>query len=223
MARALGGARIHPDNLQLPRERERRKNETTHDCSSFSFALPVFCSCHPSPNFQYFSGQQRAPRNQNAAAISGTVFDPDGHVVAAARVTLLHAMAQLEERETNSEGKYEFDGLLAGTYEVVGTAAGFDQLPIELVLQAGENHTLDLHLKLSALLDRVVVSAAPGGELTSQIASSVSVVTAEEIDDRARKQLWTCYGACLALRSISQEAAERLRAPSSAAAIRITT
>jgi outer membrane receptor protein involved in Fe transport len=124
------------------------------------------------------------PRNQNEAAVAGTVFDPNGHVVAGARVTLLHAMAQQEERETNSEGKYELDGLLAGTYEVVGTAAGFDQLPIEVALQPGEHHTLDLHLKLSALLDRVVVSAAPGGELTSQIASSVSVVTSEEIDDR---------------------------------------
>ena len=70
-------------------------------------------------------------------------------------------------------------------YQVVATAAGFDQLPIEVVLQPDEKRTLDLHLKLSALLDRVVVSAAPGGELTSQIASSVSVVTAEEIDDRA--------------------------------------
>jgi uncharacterized surface anchored protein len=125
-----------------------------------------------------------APRDQNAAAIAGTVFDPDGRVVAGARVTLLHAMTQLEERETNSEGKFQFDGLLAGTYQVVGTAAGFDQLPIEVVLQSDENHTLDLHLKLSALLDRVVVSAAPGGALTSQIASSVSVVTAEEIDNR---------------------------------------
>ena len=126
-----------------------------------------------------------APRDQNVAAIAGTVLDPDGHVVAGARVTLLHAMAQLEERHTNSEGKFQFEGLLAGNYQVVATAAGFDQLPIEIVLQPGEHHTLDLHLKLSALLDRVVVSAAPGGELTSQIGSSFSVVTAQEIDDRA--------------------------------------
>ncbi|MFZ0519666.1 MAG: TonB-dependent receptor [Candidatus Acidiferrales bacterium] len=123
-------------------------------------------------------------RDQNAAAIAGTVFDPGGRAVAGARVTLLHAMAQMEVRETNSEGKFQFDGLLAGTYQVVATAAGFEQLPIEVVLQPGEKHTLDLHLKLSALLDRVVVSAAPGGELTSQIASSVSVVTAEEIEER---------------------------------------
>jgi outer membrane receptor protein involved in Fe transport len=126
-----------------------------------------------------------AAHDRKAASISGTVFDPDGRAVAGARVTLLHAMAQLEELETNSEGKFQFDGLLAGNYQVVGTAAGFDQLPIEVVLQVDEHHTLDLHLQLSALLDRVVVSAAPGGALTSQIASSVSVVTAEEIDDRA--------------------------------------
>jgi outer membrane receptor protein involved in Fe transport len=37
---------------------------------------------------------------------------------------------------------------------------------------------------LSAQRDVVVVSAAPGGALTSQIASSLSVVSADEIDDR---------------------------------------
>ena len=145
----------------------------------------LFAVVTPGQNSSTSAASPGAPRDQNAAGIAGTVFDPDGHVVAGGRVTLLHAMTQLEVRATNSEGKFQFDGLLAGTYQVVATAAGFDQLPIEVVLQPGEKHTLDLHLKLSALLDRVVVSAAPGGELTSQIASSFSVVGAQEIDDRA--------------------------------------
>jgi outer membrane cobalamin receptor len=144
-----------------------------------------FAVATPAQSSNTSPASSSAPHDQKAASIHGTVFDPDGRAVASARVTLLHAMAQLEELETNSEGKFQFDGLLAGNYQVVGTAAGFDQLPIEVVLQADEQHTLDLHLQLSALLDRVVVSAAPGGALTSQIASSVSVVTAEEIEDRA--------------------------------------
>ena len=125
-----------------------------------------------------------APNDQKVASIAGTVFDPEGRVVAGARVTLLHSMTQLEVRETNSEGKFQFDGLLAGSYQIVGTAAGFDQLPIDIDLQPDEKRTVDLHLKLSALQDRVVVSVAPGGALTSQIASSASVIPAEEIADR---------------------------------------
>jgi outer membrane cobalamin receptor len=122
--------------------------------------------------------------DQQDAAISGTVFDPAGQAVPGARVTLLYAMAQLETRETNAQGKYNFAGLRAGKYQILATISGFDQLPVDLDVPAGEKRVSDLHLKLSAQRDVVVVSAAPGGALTSQIASSVSVVSADEIDDR---------------------------------------
>ena len=144
----------------------------------------VFAIATPAQTSNTSAPPSSAPHDQKPASIAGTVFDPDGRVVAGARVTLLHAMAQLEERETNSEGKFQFEGLLAGTYQIVSTSANFDQYPVEINLQGDEKRVVDLHLKLSALQDRVVVSVAPGGALTSTIASSVSVVTAEEIDDR---------------------------------------
>src|ERR1700735_4997805 len=122
--------------------------------------------------------------DQQDAAISGTVFDPAGRVVPGARVTLLYAMAELETRETNAKGQFSFERLRGGKYQIVATSSGFDQLPVDIDLAAGEKHVSDLHLQLSALRDKVVVSAAPGGALTSQIASSVSVVSADEIDDR---------------------------------------
>jgi len=144
----------------------------------------VFAIATPAQTSNTSAPASSAPHDQKPASLAGTVFDPDGRVVAGARVTLLHAMAQLEERETNSEGKFQFEGLLAGTYQIVSTSANFDQYPVEINLQGDEKRVVDLHLKLSALQDRVVVSVAPGGALTSTIASSVSVVTAEEIDDR---------------------------------------
>jgi outer membrane receptor protein involved in Fe transport len=122
--------------------------------------------------------------DQQDAAISGTVFDPAGHVVAGARVTLLYAMAELETRDTNAQGQYRFVRLRGGKYQIVATSSGFDQLPLDIDLAAGEKRVSDLHLQLSALRDKVVVSAAPGGAITSQIASSVSLVSADEIDDR---------------------------------------
>src|SRR5271154_3815659 len=126
----------------------------------------------------------RSTHEQQDAAISGTVFDPAGQVVPGARVTLLYAMAQLETRETNAQGQYSFARLRGGKYQILATSSGFDQLPIAIDLQAGEKRASDLHLQLSAVRDKVVVSAAPGGALTSQIGSSVSVVSGQEIDDR---------------------------------------
>ncbi|MFZ3218034.1 MAG: TonB-dependent receptor [Candidatus Acidiferrales bacterium] len=124
-------------------------------------------------------------RDRQSAAISGTVFDPSGQAVPGARVTLLYAMAQLEVRESDAQGHYTFAGLRAGKYQVVAAISGFDHLPLNIDVPANAKIVSDLHLKLSALRNKVVVSAAPGGALTSQIGSSVSVVSAQEIDDRA--------------------------------------
>jgi outer membrane cobalamin receptor len=154
----------------------------------FAFLLlPLACSAHAQTANASAGGSAAATRSahqQLDAAISGTVFDPAGRAVPGAHVTLLYAMAQLETRDTNAQGQYSFVRLRAGKYQVIATSSGFDQLPVEMDLSAGEKRVSDLHLQLSALRDKVVVSAAPGGALTSQIASSVSVVFADEIDDR---------------------------------------
>jgi outer membrane cobalamin receptor len=146
-----------------------------------SLFLLFACSTHAQAPTNPTSG---STHDQQDAAISGTVFDPAGQVVPGARVTLLYAMAQLETRETNAQGQYSFVRLRAGKYQILATTSGFDQSPVDIDLAAGEKRISDLHLQLSALRDKVVVSAAPGGALSSQIASSVSVVSAEEIDDR---------------------------------------
>ena len=156
-----------------------------------SVFLLVACSAHaqtpkasPSGSTVARGSAPGSTHDQQDAAIFGTVFDPAGQVVPGAHVTLLYAMARLETRDTNAQGQYSFVRLRAGKYQIVATSSGFDQLPVDIDLAAGEKRVCDLHLRLSASRDKVVVSAAPGGALTSQIASSVSVVSAEEIEDR---------------------------------------
>src|SRR5271156_2920161 len=146
-----------------------------------SLFLLLVCSAHAQTSNTSAGG---SAHDQQDASISGTVFDPAGQAVPAAHVTLLYAMAQLETRDTNAQGQYSFARLRGGKYQVVATSSGFDQLPLDIDLAAGEKRVSDLHLQLSALRATVVVSAAPGGALTSPIASSVSVVSADEIDDR---------------------------------------
>src|SRR5208282_1144140 len=138
------------------------------------------CSIHAQSSNHTAAGPANATgsapgstHDQQDAAISGTVFDPAGQVVPGARVTLLYAMAELETRETDAQGQYSFARLRGGKYQIVATISGLDQLPVDIDLAAGEKRVSDLHLQLSALRDKVVVSVAPGGALTSQIASSV--------------------------------------------------
>src|SRR5580704_6113696 len=146
-----------------------------------SLFLLLACSAHAQTPTTSPGG---SAHDSQDAAISGTAFDPAGQVVPGARVTLLYAMAELETRETNAQGQYSFARLREGKYQIVATSSGFDQLPVDIDLAAGEKRVSDLHLQLSALRNEVVVSAAPGGALTSQIASSVSVVSSDEIEDR---------------------------------------
>src|ERR1700722_15724840 len=127
---------------------------------------------------------QSSAHDQYAASIAGTVFDPDGKPVAGARITLLYAMARLEVTQTNAQGQYRFEDLRPGTYQIVGTASGFNEVTGDIELQPDQKLVKDLKLNLSAVQERVVVSAAPGGALSSEIASSVSVVSAQEIGDR---------------------------------------
>jgi len=152
-----------------------------------SLFLLLACSIHAQTPNTSPSRSANAPgstHDPQDAAISGTVFDPAGQVVPGARVTLLYALAELETRETDARGQYSFARLRGGKYQILATIAGFNQLPVDIGLAAGEKRVSDLHLQLSALRDKVVVSAAPGGALTSQIGSSVSVVSGQEIDDR---------------------------------------
>jgi outer membrane receptor protein involved in Fe transport len=119
-----------------------------------------------------------------AATLHGTVLDPDGRVVRGARVNLLTSLKAIEVRQTDAEGRYVFDGLEKGAYQLVATAPGFSTSLMDVELGRGETKTADLRLQLSAIEQHVVVSASLGGALAPEIGSSVSVVTRTEMDQR---------------------------------------
>ena len=55
----------------------------------------------------------------------------------------------------------------------------------EVEIRGAEVQTLDLHLQLSAVQQQMVVSASLGDALASEVGSSVSVVSGQDIKDRA--------------------------------------
>jgi outer membrane receptor protein involved in Fe transport len=120
----------------------------------------------------------------HGATIRGIVYDPDGRAVPGAEVTLLGSIIAVGEMHTDSRGEYRFDGLGSGTYTVAANLPGFTNVTADFELKDGAELVEDLHLKLSAVQERVVVSASLGGALAPEIGSSVTVVSHEEIENQ---------------------------------------
>ncbi len=134
-------------------------------------------------------GTPARPQGSSSATLWGTVFDPSGHVVPGARVSLLTRLAVLEERQTDARGQYRFEGLRGGAFKLVANQPGFSTSLSEAELAEHETRRVDLHLELSALQQQVVVSASLGGALAPQVGSSVSIVTQQEIDERGAQSV----------------------------------
>jgi outer membrane receptor protein involved in Fe transport len=125
----------------------------------------------------------------HGATIRGTAYDPDGRGVASAEVSLLDSMAVIASVQTNPQGVYEFHGLRAGTFTLVANQPGFTTISSEINIQETETVTMDLHLKLSAVQQEVIISASLGGALAPQIGSAVTVVSKDEIEDQGADTL----------------------------------
>jgi outer membrane cobalamin receptor len=130
------------------------------------------------------------PAAKHGASIEGTVFDPDGRIVAGAKVNLLESMVAVAETKTDTQGKYRFDGLRGGTFTVVANSPGFSELSAEISLQGADAETADLHLKLSAEQQKIVVSASLGGALAPQLGSSVTIVSHDDIENQGAQSVY---------------------------------
>jgi len=130
-----------------------------------------------------------SPTAAQAGTLAGTVVDPSGSAVPQARVTLLRSLLVVDEKQTDARGAFLFAGLADGKYELEASAPGLASPPAEVEIVGPETHTLELHLQLSAVQQQVVVSASLGGALASEVGASVSVVTAQEINDRAAQNV----------------------------------
>ncbi|MCX5803308.1 MAG: carboxypeptidase regulatory-like domain-containing protein, partial [Proteobacteria bacterium] len=125
-----------------------------------------------------------------AATLEGTVLDPSGRAVPGARVSLLHQLTPLEERQTDARGRFEFDGLRRGAYRLVASVPGFTASSVQVEVGEGDTRTVDLRLALSAVQEHVVVSATLGGALSPQVGSSINVVTRRDMDEQGAQAVF---------------------------------
>jgi outer membrane receptor protein involved in Fe transport len=139
--------------------------------------------------FSPYSTCAQSSGPSRGATIQGNVYDPGGRAVPQAKVSLLNPLSAMATTETDSAGEYRFEGLRRGAFVVLANSPGFATSSAEIELHADETLTTDLHLKLTAVQEQVVVSASLGGAVAPQIGSSVTVVSREEIDDQGAESM----------------------------------
>jgi hypothetical protein len=93
------------------------------------------------------------------ATLSGRVTDPNGAVIAGAKVTAAQkANGAKRGAITNAEGLYALTNLAAGEYEIIVEAQGFKTKVSsrEITLQVGQAQTLDAQLEVGVVSERIV-------------------------------------------------------------------
>ena len=108
-----------------------------------------------------FSASSTVLGQSNYATIGGTVLDPQQNAIPGAAVQLTsvstHASRQIS---SNDQGIFQVTGLLPGPYTLTVQAPGFAPLTQTIILEVGQQMTLDVSLKLSSLSSTVNVEQA---------------------------------------------------------------
>ena len=110
--------------------------------------------------FLFAFNQQSAGQDVNAS-LEGTVLDPNGAVVPAAKLTLTNegSGSQLNFA-TDAAGEYNFRNLTPGVYDVAVTATGFETFVRKgIELAVNQNARIDVKLTLGNTSQTVTVSA----------------------------------------------------------------
>ena len=119
-----------------------------------------------------------------AATLQGTVADPHGAAVPAARVLVIAAGAVVAQTDTDAQGRFVVDGLPAGSYDLRVVAPGFRSEPASITLGPDEARPVTLVLQIAAVAESVVVSAAQVDLPLSLVPDSVTVLTRADLEAR---------------------------------------
>ncbi len=123
-----------------------------------------------------------AHAQSNYAIVRGSVFDPQHHAIAGARIHATEASTgAAREVVSNATGLYEIAGLQPGSYTLTVNSQGFAQTRENIVLEVGQQATLDIALRINKESQTVTVNAS-GDLLKTQDASVGEVVDQRSVD-----------------------------------------
>ena len=126
-----------------------------------------------------------ADAQSTGGRIRGTVVDPSGGAVVAAKVQLVNESTHVtREVQSNENGEYVFIGVPVGTYQISVSQPGFKKyLRKGLPLDLNEVLTVDIALQLGGGTETVEVTGAP------PVVDTTSTQLGAVVDERAVSQL----------------------------------
>ncbi len=138
------------------------------------------------------AGQDRGgPRAGNGetpdaslGVVRGVALDPAGDAVPHAGIVLATPVGLAASTEADQSGRFAFNGVRPGRYELRATSPGLAGGPVTVEVGAGRVTELQLALRLTAVTESVVVSAAQVELPLSRAATPVTVISREEMEAR---------------------------------------
>jgi hemoglobin/transferrin/lactoferrin receptor protein len=132
------------------------------------------------PQFAVFA------RQDSRGSVSGVVRDEAGALVTGAKVWLIHTQqAVLSAAVTDGSGRFRFESVLPGSYEIRINQRGFSGRRVSVEVPARTVAELDVVLEVDPLRDDVTVTAEAGQALNrEQIAQAVNVIPQSAIIQR---------------------------------------
>lgn len=125
-----------------------------------------------------------APTIGEAASITGRVIDPDARPVPRARVLLSGPIGTAGAVDCDESGAFELRDVAAGHYELRALVDGFSADPITIDLATDDRREVEVRLRISAVAESVVVSAAQVEVPLTGAPGSVSVIGSSALRSR---------------------------------------
>src|SRR5262245_33178434 len=95
-----------------------------------------------------------------SASVRGTITDSTGAVIRGAEIVIRDVETSTKRlAHTSADGRYSFDGLAPGSYEITVARQGFRFESRRITLRIGDYPTVDVQLTVGTLADRVEVAA----------------------------------------------------------------
>lgn len=129
--------------------------------------------------------QDRTVRPVAVARVEGVVVDPNNRPVGGVRIHLDRDTAPDIADTTDDRGRFAFEMLDAGHYELRAFADGFAARAVSLTLRGDETREVTLRLRISPISESMIVSASQVEQARSELGDSVSSFT--DLELRARQ------------------------------------
>ena len=125
---------------------------------------------------------------QTQTAVTGTVKDGAGAAVVGAAVELKNASDSKGRTQiTDSNGQFSFSPVSQGEYKIIVTMKGFRQMTIASVkANEAKNYDFDVELQTGEISETVVVTGTRSEQEIGKIASAISVISQDAIQDGQR-------------------------------------